>query len=301
MTDEIYTIASAFGIISEEAGVYNCWCPVCGYKCLSVFRAEDGRPDFLCWSCRDKAAIRREVEARGLVRGERPPKVARAEQLKDATTLWTAGAPIGGTLAAAYMARRGLMDPYPDALRYLDVDAAGALGGDFYHGLIARVERAGARRTFLGCHFTSLTLGGRKIHGGKSIYRRFGLLSGGGVWFGEPGGDGELVVGEGIETTLSAMRLFGAGWGVAALGAANFSRLVLPATAWRVLLAADNDVNGDGQLATAVAESLWLGEGRKVRVETPPEPGTDWNDVLRKVYSSNPTAKLSALLRNGIA
>jgi putative DNA primase/helicase len=46
-----------------------------------------------------------------------------------------------------------------------------------------------------------------------------------------------------------------------------------------LVIYADNDVNGAGERAAE-----WLarriGKRVKVAVRTPPEPGTDWNDVL---------------------
>jgi putative DNA primase/helicase len=69
------------------------------------------------------------------------------------------------------------------------------------------------------------------------------------------------------------------GW--AALSAGGIERLILPAGAMMVLVAADSDLNGAGQLAAARAAARFRREGRRVRVALPPKPGTDWNDVMR--------------------
>jgi Toprim domain len=110
-------------------------------------------------------------------------------------------------------------------------------------------------------------------------------MAGGGVWFGSPSPTDIFVVGEGIETTLSAMILFEARAGVATL-AANFLPAVLfPMSVERVLIAADHDGpesrNIDFRKA-AYAADIWRKEGYEVALKRPREPGTDFNDILRK-------------------
>ena len=46
-----------------------------------------------------------------------------------------------------------------------------------------------------------------------------------------------------------------------------------------VLIAADNDASGTGQLAAMRAAARFRREGRRVRIMIPPDTGTDWNDV----------------------
>jgi putative DNA primase/helicase len=53
-------------------------------------------------------------------------------------------------------------------------------------------------------------------------------IAGGGVWFGEADPEREFAVGEGIESTLSTMRIFGVQAGCAALSEGGMRRLVLP-------------------------------------------------------------------------
>jgi putative DNA primase/helicase len=74
------------------------------------------------------------------------------------------------------------------------------------------------------------------------------------------------------------------GWpGWATLSASGIEALVLPPLpiAATVIIAADHDLNGIGQGAAHKAARRWLAEGRRVRIPLPPEPDTDWNDVLR--------------------
>lgn len=106
----------------------------------------------------------------------------------------------------------------------------------------------------------------------------FGPVGGGAVRLGAPRGGEPLVVGEGIETVLSVMRATGLpGW--AAVSAVGLEGLLLPEIS-TVIVAADNDRGGCGQRAAQKAALGWLDEGRSVRIVTPAEPGTDFNDVL---------------------
>jgi hypothetical protein len=86
----------------------------------------------------------------------------------------------------------------------------------------------------------------------------------------------ELLIGEGIETTLSGMILFGLpGW---AAGSAGMLRdLELPPEIWKVLILADGDEPGVN--AAFAAAARWKAEHRTVRMVRAPW-GKDFNDVL---------------------
>ena len=108
-----------------------------------------------------------------------------------------------------------------------------------------------------------------------------GVIHGGAIRLSERDPDIDLVVGEGIETTLAAMQLFGrAGW--SAVYAGGLKTIELPPDVRRVIIAADNDVNGVGQRNALAAYDRWTAEGRSVRIKTPPAAGADFNDVLHK-------------------
>jgi hypothetical protein len=240
-----------------------------------VFLNDDGSVGFHCYSCNDKKAIRSHLKARGLLPSQQSPEMLRSNQLAEAMEIWAAAVPVEGSVAADHFGRwRGIPSPYPNTLGYV----RGPFGSysKWVVGLVALVQDA--NDNVLGVHVTHLSPMGIKTGGRRSGYRRFGLLDGGGVWFGEPGG--ELIVGEGIETTLAAMIVLGSPWGVASLGAKGMTRLELPAGAQHVHIAADNDVAGDGQQAAAETRVRWAAEGRRVRVSTPNTAGTDFNDIL---------------------
>ena len=66
------------------------------------------------------------------------------------------------------------------------------------------------------------------------------------------------------------------------MSATGLERLILPPLprARIVIILADNDVNGTGEKAAQKAAQRWLAEGRRVRIAIPPEPGSDFNDLL---------------------
>src|SRR5690606_40316608 len=90
-----------------------------------------------------------------------------------------------------------------------------------------------------------------------------------------PLGD-EMVVGEGVATTLSAMARFERpGW--ALLSAGNLARWSPPAGVRRLLIAGDR-----GRTGEAAAAALWerlRATGTAAEVRLPPEPFGDWNDA----------------------
>jgi putative DNA primase/helicase len=105
-------------------------------------------------------------------------------------------------------------------------------------------------------------------------------IAGGGVWFGEADGRTEFIVAEGLESALSAMRLYGAAAGCAALSEGGIRRLILAREARRVRIFADHDELGQGVAAAQEARRRWRAEGREVVVSRATEIGFDANDVL---------------------
>jgi putative DNA primase/helicase len=87
-----------------------------------------------------------------------------------------------------------------------------------------------------------------------------------------------LLIGEGLETCISAMQSTGMpAW--AALSTSGMTGLVLPASVRTVIILADHDRSGAGERAARTAAARWLAEGRRVRIAMPPDLG-DFNDVL---------------------
>ena len=133
----------------------------------------------------------------------------------------------------------------------------------------------------IGVHLTYL----RRDGGGKAAlpkeYQREcrGVIHCGAIRLAEHDPDAELIVGEGVESTFSAMQLFGrAGW--AAVYAGGLKTMELPPDVRRIIIAADNDASGAGQRNALAAYDRWTAEGRSARIKTPPAVGTDFNDLL---------------------
>jgi hypothetical protein len=135
----------------------------------------------------------------------------------------------------------------------------------------------------IGTHLTYLRRDGNgKANLPRDLQRESrGALAGGAIRLIPFNPEIELILAEGIETAFSAAEIFGLpAW--SAVYAGGLRSLVLPPDVRRIIIAADNDVSGAGQRNAIAAYDRWTAEGRSVRVKLPPNPGTDFNDVLLK-------------------
>jgi hypothetical protein len=104
-----------------------------------------------------------------------------------------------------------------------------------------------------------------------------GPCRGGAVHLADAGG-GLLMVGEGIETCLSAMQATGhPAW--AALSTGDMRALELPDYVRDVIVLADGDAGGEK--AARACALRWTRQGRRVRIARPPQ-GMDFNDMLTR-------------------
>jgi putative DNA primase/helicase len=111
------------------------------------------------------------------------------------------------------------------------------------------------------------------------LFAAGGKTAGGGVWFGAADPEREFVVAEGIESTLSAMRIFGVTAGCAALSEGGIRNLILPPSAHLVRIFPDHDEPGQSLSAAHQATRRWRAEGRTVRATMSETVGEDANDV----------------------
>lgn len=132
--------------------------------------------------------------------------------------------------------------------------------------------------TVAGVHVTYLRPDGSGKADVLSPKKMHGIKKGGAVRLTEAGP--VLAVAEGIETALSVLEAHPDLSVWAALDAGNLKVLQLPHDVREVLICADNDASGAGQKAAQAAADRWVGEDREVSIALPPEPGTDFNDVL---------------------
>jgi putative DNA primase/helicase len=292
MTAEI--IARSLGAAARSGEWWRCRCPVhqSGGASLAL---RDGHSRLLvkCWAGCGARDVLAELDRLGLLNDDCPAPTSREDierqrereragrqrRIDNALDLFfNETRPAADTLVERYLNSRGIYIPIPNTVK--------ASSGWLFH------RESGERRPAMLClvehveqgpvavHCTYLAIDGSckaTIYPNKKF---FGPVKGGAVRLGQVQADHWLVVGEGIESTASAMQLWGLSSGWAALSENGLRNLVLPPEAQLIVIACDNDENGVGQAAARDAVWLWTEEGRTVRVMVPPQPNTDFSDVL---------------------
>lgn len=284
------TIAKALDMKRDGKGfVGNC--PACGYQGFTA-RDERGRTLVKCHAggCDQKtviAALRKAGLWGGRDDGDAPaptfaPK-AKADQktpedrTRTAAWIWQQTVPAAGTPVETYLRTRGFTTmPIPPTLRFHP--SLYYADGERHPGMV------GAVRIFdklVAVHRTWLRPDGSGKADVPKAKKSLGPVGGGAVYLGRLPEGGVLVVGEGIETSLSVMQATGyAAW--AALSAGGIQALKLPPVSYapEIIIAADNDP--PGLRAAHTAARAWHREGRRVRVVVPPDGDNDFNDTLRR-------------------
>ena len=130
----------------------------------------------------------------------------------------------------------------------------------------------------VGAQVTHLNKDGTGKLDAKPAKKSYGPIKGGYVVLGPIETDEPLLVGEGIETVLSAMQITGLP-GIACIGTTLMEAVEVPQCS-EVIIVGDNDDPGE-KAAKTLAQRL-ANEGRTVRIALPEYAGDDWNVVLRK-------------------
>lgn len=255
-------------------------CPACGYA--NSFAVTEGKagPVWWCASCQDKAALTEVIlgTRAAAAPGERRSPSPDPDKLAAPRRVFANSGPVvPGTLASAYLAARLPGVPLPPdlwpVLRFLP---------DASHPSRARLPAmVAAVRDVAGnlsaVHRTYLAAPGVKaaIDPPRAT---LGSVAGGAVRLWPMAA--ELVVGEGIETSLAAAHMLRLpAW--AAVSAGNLAdALALPAEVRAVVIAADHDP--PGIKAARAAAARWRQEGRRVRIATPDRPGADFADMVAR-------------------
>jgi putative DNA primase/helicase len=275
----------------------NVPCPLCGGDDRFFFSDREGSGSWHCRHCGygdgvelvkrwkgvefKEAAKLIEAVLDGVSASSRFSGAGSSDKPKDPLRSWGGASPIQGTRGEVYFKAREIFLTEMEArsLRYCPA---------LFHwptqtkwpAVIALVARAGGGE--LTVHQTFIEPDGS----GKAPLEKARLFParispiGAGVWFGTADPEHEMIVGEGVESTLSAMRIFGLEAGCAALSAEGVAKLILPLQARRIRIFADNDELGQGVAAAAEAAKRWRGEGRRVTITVASLPGQDANDVL---------------------
>jgi hypothetical protein len=290
-------IAAALGPARREGRDWRVDCPVHGGHSLTIADGRDGKLIVKCFGGCEWREIFGELRALGLIEG-RPVDInperedefrrrreaeatAEIERLRRRITaardLYRRGGPAAVSPVETYLRLRNISGPIPAVLRFLQ--HCPHRNGGYFPAMVAPIVTAAGEQ--IAIHKTFLRPDGRgKADLPKTEQRETcGPMKRGAVRLALHRADLELLVGEGVESTLSAMRVFGLpGW--AALSSNGVEALDLPANVRQVAIAADNDMNGVGQRAALSARKRWAAEGRSVRILLPPNAGEDFNDVL---------------------
>jgi putative DNA primase/helicase len=284
-------IAMALGDARREGRASRCRCPSCGGRNLTL---EDGASALLvwCWNNCDSRDVLAELRRRGLIDGRAdhvphiisaPRRAHRMSRTASALGIWREARDGAETIARHYLANRRIeLDSWPPSLRFHPRCPRPKDGGIFVSPLpamVALVERVEHGPVAVHCSYLQPDGSGKAELPKNKQRASFGPVKGAAVRFGTPRSGEWHVVGEGIESTLSAALPCGlSAW--AALSEGGVRALILPPSATHIVIAADHDANGVGERAARDAAARWRAEGRRVRVAVPPEAGTDFNDML---------------------
>lgn len=266
-------------------------CPVCqperrkGQNALTLHDGRDGR---LLLDCKKGGCAFLDVlTAAGLRPGDyTPPDAAtiaqreaeeRAEAVKrgeQAKRLWQEAMPITGTLAETYLRGRGITCDLPPVLRF-HPDCWHGPTAKRYPAMVAAVQGVhlpAVHRTYLRADGT----GKADLDPPKAM---LGSTQGGAVRLAY--GPQRLVVGEGIESTLSLAcgLLDGPAAIRAALSTSGLRGLRLPAQPGRLTIACDGDDAGREAAHDLAARAYGL--GWQVGIMDP-GTGSDFNDILNE-------------------
>jgi hypothetical protein len=259
---------------------------------LSIIE-RNGKALVKCWAGCAQNEVIAALKARGLwdgrgdgsgVNGRAARRNTASEPQKDPMKSWRDASPfIRGTAADRYLQSRGILLTDEEAQPFHFHPALWHWPTQSkWPAMVARVSLATGVDLTTHQTFLKVDGSGKAPLGDKArLFAAGGHMVGGGVWIGViKDSTREFVVGEGIESVLSAMRIFAASAGCAALSELGVRRLILPQEVRRVRIFADHDELGQGLAAAREAWRRWRDEGREVAVSIAERVGEDANDIL---------------------
>ena len=261
---------------------WRCDCPSCGYH--AAFSVQGGvhqRARVSCFGCNDRDGITSALLA--ITAGawtpperQKPETEAqmRAEKQKRARRLWEHGTTALNSIVGVYLSVRGLAGLEQSAALRFGPSIGHPQGGPKLPAMLAEIVDAAGEMT--GLHRTYLRPDGAGKAAVEPAKASLGVVWGGAIRLHPHDSARPLVIGEGIETAASAGILLQApAW--AAVSAGNLGGgVVLPEEVRDVIIAADDDQEGERRAQQAAWR--WNREGRSARIARP--RAGDWNDVL---------------------
>jgi hypothetical protein len=198
------------------------------------------------------------------------------ERRDAALRLWEAGRAIGFTPSERHSRLRGITRDLPGAwaLRHLAETPVAAYRQSRYRrpALLAGVQAAGG--DYLAVEITYLAPNGRRADDLRLSRKTVGPSPGGCAVRLDPAAP-EMLVAEGVFTTLSASERFGLpGW--ALMSTRNLRVWSPPEGVRSVLIAADRGKDGEASAERLKARLIHAGVATIVAL--PPEPWGDWNE-----------------------
>jgi hypothetical protein len=188
-----------------------------------------------------------------------------------ARSIWEAAEEANDTLVSTYLLSRGITHYLPKTLRFSS--ALKHPSGQKHPAMIGLVT-SGIDNTPIGIHRTYLAHDGKGKASLPQTKLMLGQCGGGAVRIQDA--TDLVMVGEGIETCLSAMQSTGIpAW--AALSTSGMKALMLPKAIKEVIILVDGDEAGE--VAAQSCAARWKQEGRRVKLARPPK-GSDFNDML---------------------
>lgn len=261
-------------------------CPLCGGKDRFRYDDKKGNGDYFCSGCGAGSGIHLLSQHQGCSYSEAwklvekvlgnasvAPKKEAVDQIKRIKKILSTCRPVEkGDFVSEYLASRCLPDVPESFLRgfcWLDMAESPAMILKAAKGL----KIVGVHVTFFnGCEKVA-----RKMYTTES-----GAMVGSALRLHRLNGGDALVIGEGVETSLSAGIITGLpAW--AAMDAGKLEKVEIPEQVRRVVIAADNDANFAGQAAAYSLAKRLISAGKSVEVIIPPRVGDDFNDILKSL------------------
>ncbi|ODT84436.1 toprim domain-containing protein [Phenylobacterium sp. SCN 70-31] len=200
-------------------------------------------------------------------------------RLDAARRLWDAGRPVAGALAERHCRLRHIQRALPGSqvLRHGGETPVSAYAESRYRRPALLVAISAADGSFSAVEITYLAANGQRALDLRLPRKTVGLVPPGSAVRLDPAAP-EMLVAEGVFTTLSATERFGLpGW--ALQSTRNLKSWSAPEGVRKVLIAADR--GKDGEASAEILAARLRRQGVAADIAFPPEPYGDWNEAAR--------------------